>query len=323
MYFKGLQQALWGLFGLSLILSTDIQANGTVVSDKHYISYKISSAKNNIPFKNVTLKDQFIPSPRDFILNPAQWLLTPATKITQDKDVFPNHSPVHYVGYRINTAQPFFYDFTVNVYNQFGVFTLNAFTPEYLLVPSLKVRAPKTDFNFIVVPDTFASAIDTFAISDILQSANHYLCYKTNVQQVSSQFFGYLYDQFHPRNAAGHGTRPYHKLFSAHLCNPVIKSHDGRTYDIIDQDTHYMCFDFEPQFGYNYLGFKVLNQFGRGQGEIYSDDELCVPSSKYIVEDLCDGSLTNNGVCNGACDNGYICQPNGQTGSCHCIPTGA
>lgn len=320
MNFKSLKLAALGLIGFSLIASESGLTNGVYSYGNHYTSYNLSAAQNSLPFRSsVLLRDQFIGNNGlTFNLGRARWLLTPTIKIDQNKEVFrPDNFSIHYVGYPVNTSSPHFYDFTVNVYNQFGYFTLNAFEPEYLLVPSFKKRIAQQPFNpNLTIPTTFAGEIDSFADQISLSNYNHYLCYKTNVQSTYSNIFGRLFDQFHPTAPRG-----YYNLQTAHLCNPVTKSHDGQTYEIVDSEEHLLCFDFREKFGYNRPFVGLSNQFGRGIGAVYSDDEICVPSSKQIApQDLCEDSLSNNGTCNGAClTPNNVCVSNGNTGRCHCV----
>lgn len=311
----------------SILLASSLTANGIVPFDNHYLSYELSIGNNSlIKNKNVVLWDQFIGqnTPLTYNLVRAKWLLNPITKRHNGAVSGDYLRPVHYTGYLINpTSNPAQnFDYTVDVYNQFGSFVLNAFTPEYLLVPSFKNRVPVvTTGNGPTSPLTFASEVERFeweAQQTILDEHNHYLCYKTNVISASGQN-GFLRDQFR--------SRPFNELHTAHLCNPVNKSHDGRTFPIVDSEKHLMCFDLGVKASFK-SPVLLANQFGRGYATTFIDDEICVPTSKVPRPpegDLCQGSLTRppnnvNGTCNGTCPTlGNICVPLAQTGTCHCV----
>lgn len=293
---KNLAQSTY-LSMLILLIVTFVSENlaAQQFSPDHYLTYDIKAT----PFirRTVTLEDQFI-EPTDFRVRRPNKLFNPTVKRHNNK-VFPiSNEKLHYTAYDVEPAQPVQVDATVRVFNQFGSFVFDRFEPTRLLVPTAKR---------VVGRSTELTDEDE---AEVVNNADHYLCYDIEPITVTTQG-GFLKDQFRSRD--------FTTLIATRLCNPVAKEHNGKRFEIINNDStnHLMCFQLDRKRIFRLV--TLADQFGRRGAAVYRDDEICVPSEKLKIPEECEGSLPDDdGICNGTCsDPAAQCLPTA-AGPCRC-----
>jgi len=219
----------------------------------HYQCYEVR--RRPLPRRTAGLLDLFGPSVVD--VKPAKRLCNPADK--NDEDPTAPNDDEHLVGYKIKQVTPRPAKFpNIFVVNQFGVVTVDATKPEWLLVPSAKEvgAAP---------PPLGVPTID------------HYKCYGVSRATKTNRLDIKVDDQF--------GTLRVDVKRPSRLCLPVDKNGEG----IPAPTEQLMCYSVkqrqEPRFQAP-PQIIVDNQFERSQLEPTRPTELCVPS---VIQPACCG----------------------------------
>ena len=230
----------------------------------HYLGYDVKETKGTPKFDkfDVDLTDQFVSG--TFEVKKPERLYNPVDKNGEGiSDEF-----THLLGYKIKAlkGEPKF-DKVTNVFvtNQFGEITVDVKKPKLLLVPSSK--------------DLFGIPSELDAIT-----VNHFKCYDVKVTKGTPKFEKRtveLTDQFE--------SKTFEVKKPKMLCNPVQKTHDGTTTEIIDPENHLLCYDVkpakeEPKHEKRKSVF-TNNQFGPEQLDTKKEKELCVPSMKTLLEE--------------------------------------
>jgi hypothetical protein len=192
----------------------------------------------------VVLEDQF--GVWDYVPLDLNWFSNPDQK-THGEIVHPINNPrLHYTWWFLGAEA--FNKPGVQIENQFGPQLLNVFGYEqYLLNP-----ATKDDTGPIPI-------------------ANHYKCYRCDGDPPNATV--QLQDQYTTRTAV---------VGAPHwLCNPTRKIVvGGPTFDIVDPNQHYVCYDIGPQPGT--FSALVSDQFFQNWELDLTDNlYLCVPSEKF------------------------------------------
>lgn len=285
----------WLALAAALIWS--VTASAQAFQLDHYLSYDIKTTSSIS--HSIKLKDQFIDW-TDFRVNKPMKLLNPAVKRHNNQVYGITNPQLHYTAYRLE-GQDLSIIAPVIVSNQFGQFILEQFRADRLLVPTRKI-------NFTPFDDADRIDAQGFDISE-----DHYLCYEIPPITIATDS-GFLKDQFRGRS--------FGNLVAKRFCNPVAKAHDGRVSEIINDipDNHLMCFELDKTRILRVVA--LFNQFGAKKALVVRDDELCVPSIKMRLPELCVGSTPDNdGVCNGMCPTpSDICLPDEASGACDCFP---
>ncbi len=224
---------------------------------EHFLAYKVNDNDDLLPEfekRQVTLTDQF--ETAIFEVKEPKMLLNPVDKNGEGiSDEF-----THLVGYKIKAlkGEPKFEKVTnVFVTNQFGEITVDVKKPKLLLVPSSK--------DLSGTPDE----LDPITV-------DHFKCYDVKVTKGTPKFEKRtvdLTDQF--------GSKTVEVKKPKMLCNPVEKTHDGITTEIINEENHLLCYDVERLP----LGVFTNNQFGPLQLDVKEKNQLCVPSTKTLEGD--------------------------------------
>lgn len=249
----------------------DDNGNGVVdeVNCDHYFSYLLNRAISPI---NVVLSDQFI-SPTDFELVKIERLFNPARKIHAGATFNPKRPDLHYLAYQLKGFVPFA-PRTVFIENQFESRNITVTQPRYLLTPTgkKKIGIP-IEKVLSAIPQSAASKLIGAIVPPVPQNANHYLCYNIEPYVVSKAVS--LKDQFQSKG--------FEVIRAKYLCNPVQKNHDGKTYKIIDKETHFVCYEVIP---HNTINRKVIthDQFGIKSLNSIQTEEICVPTVKTHLQ---------------------------------------
>jgi hypothetical protein len=214
--------------------------------------------------KKVVLRDQFGQEEVRVAKFPNR-LCTPVNKIHGDVQFPPTNPEAHLVCWKISSTVPS-PTFNVRVLNQFGDANLTVTDRQRLCLPSWK-RFPGQTFP----PDTAPPGRD------------HFKCYKATYAgpPLTNRFEGkpptvILIDQF--------GERLDKVLQPKELCNPVEKTRpDGEVTPITNPSAHLVCFGIDEDPEFNGPVVQVKNQFGQGTLDVQSEDRLCLPSFKQII----------------------------------------
>ena len=103
---------------------------------------------------------------------------------------------------------------------------------------------------------------------------NHYQCYPAEQVQPVKGMKVVLEDQF--------GKRPVEVGAITRLCNPVAKQVGDHSFPIENKDMHLVCVRIAG--GQPGKRVKVSNQFGVFTLKVGPAQELCLPSSKILLE---------------------------------------
>jgi len=227
----------------------------------HYLSYMVKVTKQTPRFERepVFLTDQF--EAAGFAVKHVKELYNPVDKNGEGIS-YPAAHLVSYDLQRLGGQGEPPKPQGVRVKNQFGEIAVDIILADRLLVPSRKSLTTAAD-NAAALP------------------VDHFKCYKVELSAGSTFPTGLqvkLTDQF-GRDRLFDVQRP------TRLCTPVEKVHDGVVTAIQDPQTHLMCYAVKPAKGerkFKGTGVWVVNQFGRLQLEVIQEQELCVPSLKFV-----------------------------------------
>ena len=203
----------------------------------------------------VFLRDQFGDAHHDAV--ELEWFAVPVDK-NQEGVVDPR---AHLTWWRI-TDDGTFASRRVVVMNQFGDFTLDVFSPEYLLNPALKNAQPGT---IEPLPD------DTH---------DHYKCYRVEGDAVGApvalgEQFGFFSDVV---------------LEPLYLCNPAEKTDPaGNVFPIQKPEEHLVCYRTELPDPLTVF-ISATDQFGYFELPLVSREMVCVPSFKDEVVQTNEGT---------------------------------
>jgi len=230
------------------------------VNCDHYLSYLVDKSINPI---TVLLKDQFI-SYTDFTLTTIERLFNPVRKLHAGLAFSPRRPDLHYLAYRVKTSAPFA-PRPVLIENQFERREIQVLKPRYLLAPAGKKKIGIPTDRITSAPENVLAKL----APSVPQHANHYLCYDIEPYDVADEVL--LRDQFQKRL--------FKVVRALYLCNPAVKNHNGQVYDIVDENTHLMCYEVLP---HNLVNRPVLthDQFGVKGIKALQTEELCVPTRK-------------------------------------------
>lgn len=247
----------------------DDNGNGVIdeVNCDHYLTYLLNRVIDPI---SVVLSDQFI-NPTDFTLVKIERLLNPVKKIHQGLAFNPQRPGLHYLAYQLKSFVPFT-PRSVVIENQFEKRTITVTQPRYLLTPTGKNKIGIPIERIIsIVKEKAANKLIGAIVPPVPQNANHYLCYDIEPYVVSKGVS--LKDQFQSKG--------FEVIRAKYLCNPVQKNHDGKTYEIIDRETHFVCYEVIP---HNTINRKVIthDQFGIKSLKAVQTEEICVPTVKTL-----------------------------------------
>jgi hypothetical protein len=237
------------------------QVGPSVILD-HFLCYKTRTTKGTPkfePISGVSLADQF--EDKVFDVKKPVTLCTPASKDGEgiiDPDT-------HLKGYQIKKfkGEPRHERQTnIKVVNQFGELFVDTIRPDRLLVPTAK------DLDEMP-PPPYPEA----------HNVDHYKCYNVKVTRGAPKFPKgiqvFIEDQFEQ-------PKLYDVKKPTRLCIPVDKNGEG----IKDRDAHLMCYKVKPAKGepkYTpVIGIFTNNQFGSEQLDTKKEEELCVPSEKFL-----------------------------------------
>ncbi|MEK7664017.1 MAG: hypothetical protein AAB340_01010 [Patescibacteria group bacterium] len=231
----------------------------------HYLSYLIDKPIKPI---NVVLHDQFI-DPTDFQLVFIERLLNPVRKIHNGLRFDPKRLGLHYLAYQLKTYT-YFQPRPVLIENQFEKRAVLVTNPRYLLTPTGKIKAKiPIDKITSLLPLNLANAILEKTAPSIPKNANHYLCYDIEPYDVSTSVF--VRDQFQRGN--------FEVIKALYLCNPVEKIHNESVSEIVDQNSHIMCYEVIPHNQVN-RNVTTRDQFGLKSQNTIRTEEVCVPTIK-------------------------------------------
>jgi len=108
-----------------------------------------------------------------------------------------------------------------------------------------------------------------------IPKGNHFECYNVKMAETFQPRDVRLTDQF--------GTRTVRVRGISRLCNPVKKMHGNATADIVDRRYHLVCYQIAQSSAAN-KRVRVTNQFGAATLSVYDPTELCLPSSKTVIQ---------------------------------------
>lgn len=244
--------------------------NGDGVADEnvncdHYLSYLVDKSVSPV---SVVLRDQFI-NPTDFTLALIERLLNPVKKLHAGITFSPRRPDLHYVAYRLKSPA-LFAPRSVLIENQFEKRNITVTKPRYVLTPTgkKKIGIP-IERVLSVLPPAVAEKFISTIVPPIPKDANHYLCYDVEPYEIAKGV--QLKDQFQSKS--------FEVVRARYLCNPAEKIHSGKTYPIVDNENHLMCYEIIP---HNLVNRQVLthNQFGIKSLKAVQTEELCVPTVK-------------------------------------------
>lgn len=231
----------------------------------HYLSYTIRSKTEFVPL-TVDLRDQF--TSRKYDVTGRLRLLNPARK--NDSGV--NNGRLHYQAYKIALTKGQELVPSVNellITNQFGGFLVKTGRPVAMLVPTAKAIRDRPD--------------------PLTAPYNHYLCYNIKTRAFYPQpplgsHFGNPFIEVEDQFLQAKVVRVFRPVW---LCNPAAKTReDGEVSDIVDPNTHLMCFSIDEAVGeppHERVGrINILNQFEKAKLKTRDHKEFCAPSHKFL-----------------------------------------
>jgi hypothetical protein len=222
-----------------------------------FLCYNIRAPRIDAPA--VSLIDQFDQpgAARIYDLVKARRLCTPASR----NGSAIRDAATHLEGYQIRLSrapsQPQQASRELRMVNVFGAVTLQTSREEWLLVPTAKDPSG----TIPPPPDPYAHEVD------------HFKCY--GVKRISGfePAAGILSDQF----ITG---KSFELRKPSQVCTPVDKNGEG----LQNPDNHLLCYTLRIKPSYRGEGIGVNNQLGAAILDITGERELCVPSSKEVLD---------------------------------------
>lgn len=240
------------------------------VNCQHYLSYLVDKAIQPV---SVVARDQFI-NPTEVELTGIERILNPVKKLHAGLAFGIKRADLHYLAYRLKMPIPFAPK-SVFIANQFEQRDITVTRPRYLLTPTGKKKAG-TPIEKVLsqVPQNVADRIIAAIVPPVPKDADHYLCYDVEPYNVIEGVT--LRDQFQNKG--------FKTLRAKYLCNPAEKRHGDKTYPILDENNHLMCYEVIP---HNPAYRKVVtnDQFGIRSLNVVRTEEICLPTAK--VESQC------------------------------------
>jgi hypothetical protein len=207
---------------------------------------------------NITLRDQFAQQPVAHQVGAPQWFCNPTNKDHPGVGQFPIvHPNNHLTAYRLNGRVP---PKRLRVNNQFQRATSTS--PPNLFTNPGTTQQPKRPL--ILVPTRKAPHPQH---ADI----DHFKCYPTRPVAVNQQVV--VQDQWGGGNIT--------VLNAALLCNPAVKKHGTRTFQIKHPRHHLVC--YTTTTSQEAVPAQFRNQFGQWQLNATQRFLLCVPTQKTVV----------------------------------------
>jgi hypothetical protein len=229
-----------------------------------FLCYRATTTKGTPKFEplEVSLADQF--EDKFFDVKKPVSLCNPASK-DGGEIIDPD---THLKGYKIKKSKgevKHERQTGIKVINRFGELFVDTIKPDRLLVPTAKSLTKPVD-----PPDPEAHDVD------------HYKCYNVKISKGTDKFPKgirvSIKDQFGQ-------PKLYDVKRPSRLCIPVDKNGEG----IKDPDTHLMCYKVKPARGEprheKVTGIFTNNQFGPEQLDTEKEEELCVPSMKFLISE--------------------------------------
>jgi len=126
----------------------------------------------------------------------------------------------------------------------------------------------------LTVAATVAARADNPPPPDGVEAlGDHYACYTAKADPVSLDMV--LKDQF--------GTFKFHATAVSRLCNPVAKTFKGTTTTVKNPTLHYVCYTGTGSPTVTHT-VAVTNQFGSNKLAVRGPNEVCVPSTKKVIQ---------------------------------------
>jgi hypothetical protein len=234
----------------------------------HFLCYKGQFNPNTPVGANITLRDQFSPQPVAHKVGQPKWFCNPTRKTHQGVGDFPIvHPNNHLTAFALNGR---FQKQRLHIVNQFQ--TAAATDPPNLVTDPGTQQHPK--HPLILVP-TRKAPLDPPADID------HFKCYPTLPKTVNQAVT--VQDQFSafvpPPSANVLVQR------AALLCNPAVKKHGTRTFEVKHRGAHLVCYTitkFQFPTGQRPVA-QLRNQFGQFKMTATERSLLCAPSKKQVV----------------------------------------
>ena len=230
----------------------------------HFLLYKLKSptgAAKLVPPLGVELADQF--ETREVVVAKEDLLGVPTDKNGEGT----LDDLTHLLAYSTSDerGQAKHVRRTVSVTNQFGSVRLRTTVAKRLMVPASKGLA-----TFLPAPDPLANAVD------------HYRCYGVAVakgERFQKIERVHVADQFQDKRIDV--LKPFM------LCNPAEKRWAGAVEPIKNPEDHLLCYRVRPSKGeprHTPTNVFLTDQFGQLGRSTVKETELCVPSSKVILD---------------------------------------
>ena len=242
------------LAGLAIVLIGVVSTEAQGQQDQNHFRCYIVSQQTPQAGETITLEDQFNENDPQTVTVGEPVMICAPTEKTVGEDVFEiEDENEHFVLYNApDEAEPRI----VQVTNQFGTdIPWLITTPKYILVPTAKT----------VDGDVF----------DDVDNLNHYWCYEANGPRARVR--AKLDDQFSgPDNVRV--TTP--TLF----CAPAEKVSADGTFEVLDEELHYACYEIHGKQKTEQHTVGVENQFETDIYQTAAWEILCAPSEKTLPE---------------------------------------
>jgi hypothetical protein len=242
------------LIGVAILIIGTLSAQAQQPSNENHFRCYIVSQQTPQPGETITLEDQFNEGNPQTVTVGEPIMICAPTEKTVGEDVSEiEDEEEHFVLYTApDEAEPRI----IQVTNQFGTdVSWMVTTPKYILVPTAKT----------VDGETF----------DDVDNLNHYWCYEANGPRAGVRAM--LDDQFSGPSAV-RVTTP--TLF----CNPAEKVSADGTFEILDEELHYACYEIHGKQKTQQHIVGVENQFETDVFQTGPWEILCAPSEKTLPE---------------------------------------